>query len=164
MLKSAILQGTRFTVIQIAEDRCVLRKPGCRPTKENPDSEFSISDLVQVYPALRRLWGHSIPFIENILSFLRRCVTLSMSLYWWCCNHHNILLQYLHISIINCTYTSAMELAMAHCSWCPCHGIWGQSLHGPFTPIGPLRPHLSRNTIGIQARTFISIDRVTRVA
>ena len=55
MLKSAILQGTRFTVIQIAEDRCVLRKPGCRLTKENPDSEFSISDLVQVYPAPRRL-------------------------------------------------------------------------------------------------------------
>ena len=55
MPKTGKLQGTRFTVIRIAEDQCILRKPGCRPTKENPDSEFSISDLVQVYPAPRRL-------------------------------------------------------------------------------------------------------------
>ncbi len=49
------LQGTRFTVIRIGEDRCVLRKPGCRPTKEKPDSELPISELVQVYPALRHI-------------------------------------------------------------------------------------------------------------
>ncbi len=48
-------QGTRFTVIRIVDDQCVLRKPGHRPTKGNPDSEFSVFDLIQVYPALRRM-------------------------------------------------------------------------------------------------------------
>lgn len=51
--KSGEMQGVRFNVIRIAGDLCVVRKPGTRPTKKNPDAEFAISDLVQVHPAPR---------------------------------------------------------------------------------------------------------------
>lgn len=54
ILKEGEMQGLQFKVIEIAEDRCVIRKPGTkRPTKKNPDHECLISDLVQVYPGSR---------------------------------------------------------------------------------------------------------------
>lgn len=48
--KAGHMQGTHFNVVRIAGGRCVVRIPGTRPTKKNPDPEYPISDLVQVYP------------------------------------------------------------------------------------------------------------------
>lgn len=50
VLKAGLMKGVHFNVIRIAEDLCVVRKPGTRPTKKNPDPEFAISDLVQAHP------------------------------------------------------------------------------------------------------------------
>ena len=51
--KSGAMQGVHF-IVQVVGDICVVRKPGTRPTKKNPDIEFSVSDLVQVHPTIRR--------------------------------------------------------------------------------------------------------------
>ena len=51
--KDGKLQGIHFSVVRITSNLCVVRKPGTRPTKQNPDIEFAISDLVQVYPPPR---------------------------------------------------------------------------------------------------------------
>ena len=48
------MHGVHFNVIQIRGNTCVVRKPGCRPTKKTPDPEFMISDLIQVHPVPRR--------------------------------------------------------------------------------------------------------------
>ncbi len=47
------MHGVHFNVIQIRGNTCVVRKPGCRPTKKKPDPEFLTSDLIQVYPVPR---------------------------------------------------------------------------------------------------------------
>lgn len=52
--KGGVMQGVHFVIVQVVGDICVVRKPGIRPTKKNPDVEFSVSDLVQVHPATRR--------------------------------------------------------------------------------------------------------------
>ena len=49
--KAGQMQGVPFHIIRITGDLCVVRKPGMRPTKKNPDPEFAISDLLQIYPA-----------------------------------------------------------------------------------------------------------------
>ena len=49
--KTGEMRGVHFSIIRLTGDTCVVRKPGCRPTKKNPDPEFPISDLLQVYPA-----------------------------------------------------------------------------------------------------------------
>lgn len=51
--KCGEMRGIYFKVVQLTGDLCVVRKPGTRPTKSNPDVNFAISDLVQVYPAPR---------------------------------------------------------------------------------------------------------------
>lgn len=51
--KDGKMKGIHFSVVRITGDLCVVRKPGTRPTKQNPDIDFAISDLVQVYPAAR---------------------------------------------------------------------------------------------------------------
>ncbi len=51
--KSGEMQGTHFKVIRIMENMCVVRKPGTKPTKKNPDMEFTLTDLIQVYPVFR---------------------------------------------------------------------------------------------------------------
>ncbi len=51
--RSGKMQGVYFKVIQIRENACLVRKPGTKPTKNNPDAEFTLTDLVQVYPAFR---------------------------------------------------------------------------------------------------------------
>ena len=51
--RSGEMQGAYFKVIQITETMCIVRKPGTKPTKKNPDIEFALTDLVQVYPAFR---------------------------------------------------------------------------------------------------------------
>ena len=51
--RSGEMQGAYFKVIQITEKMCIVRKPGTKPTKKNPDIEFALTDLVQVYPAFR---------------------------------------------------------------------------------------------------------------
>ena len=48
--KAGQMQGVPFNVIHISGDSCVVRKPGTRPTKKNPDPEFAISDLLQIHP------------------------------------------------------------------------------------------------------------------
>ena len=51
--KAGEMRGVHFTVVRITGDKCVVRKPGTRPTKKTPDTEFTTSDLVQVHPAFR---------------------------------------------------------------------------------------------------------------
>lgn len=51
--KAGEMRGVQFTVVRITGDKCVVHKPGTRPTKKNPDTEFATSDLVQVRPAFR---------------------------------------------------------------------------------------------------------------
>ena len=50
---SGEMQGVYFKVIQIMESICVVRKPGTKPTKKHPDTEFALTELIQVYPAFR---------------------------------------------------------------------------------------------------------------
>lgn len=52
--KEGRMQGVYFHVVRIVDGICVVRRPGIRPTKQHPDVEFAISDLVQVHPAVRR--------------------------------------------------------------------------------------------------------------
>ena len=52
--KGGEMQGIHFHVIRITGDSCVVRQPGSRPTKKCSDIEIAISNLIQVYPALRR--------------------------------------------------------------------------------------------------------------
>ena len=51
--KSGEMQGIHLKVIRITESICVVRKPGTKPTKKNPDTEFALTDLIQVYPVFR---------------------------------------------------------------------------------------------------------------
>ena len=53
--KSGEMQGIHLKVIRITESICVVRKPGTKPTKKNPDTEFALTDLIQVYPVFREL-------------------------------------------------------------------------------------------------------------
>ena len=46
-------KGTIFKVTQITDGQCLVRIPGERDRKKKPNPQYSISDLVQVYPSAR---------------------------------------------------------------------------------------------------------------
>lgn len=50
---AGIMQGTIFKVRDFLGEQCVVRQPGKRPRKNEPDPTFLVSDLAQVYPAFR---------------------------------------------------------------------------------------------------------------
>lgn len=52
-LREGELRGVKFKIVEMTKDRCVLRKPGVRPTKKKPDHNCLISDVIQVYPGSR---------------------------------------------------------------------------------------------------------------
>ena len=53
--KTGELKGVQLRVLRIEDDTCMLRKLGvCTPTRKNPDRQFALSNVVQVFPALRK--------------------------------------------------------------------------------------------------------------